>query len=136
MKTKILLAALIAVALILLAIFLPTTSVTQNPNQSFQTIPMQNFVERYTFLNNENDENVVMIDVRTPGEYQSGHIPDAINIDFYGKTFKTELDKLDKDKTYFIYCRSGSRSSQTMKIMKTLKFKTVFELEGGISSIK
>lgn len=70
-------------------------------------------------------ENLVVIDVRTPEEYSSSHVQNSINIDFYSKQFMAEINKLDKSKTYKVYCRSGNRSGQSEKIMKTLGFKDV-----------
>ena len=53
----------------------------------------------------------VLLDVRTPEEFNESHIAGAINIDFRNENFKTELEKLDKTKTYEVYCRSGKRSA-------------------------
>ena len=67
--------------------------------------------EAYALIqDNRDNQNFVIIDVRTPEEYASGHIEKAINLDYYSETFKDELNKLDKNKTYLIYCRSGRRS--------------------------
>lgn len=73
-----------------------------------------------------------IIDIRTPEEYNSGHLKDAINIDFYSSDFKFELNKLDKEKKYLIYCRSGTRSSYALSTFEELQFKEVYELENGI----
>ncbi|MBN1368098.1 MAG: rhodanese-like domain-containing protein [Dehalococcoidales bacterium] len=80
---------------------------------------------------NANNPDFVIIDVRTPAEYAAGHIIDAINMDFYAATFKDDLAKLDKDITYFIYCRTGNRSGQVLKLMESLSFKEVFNLSPG-----
>lgn len=79
-------------------------------------------------------ENIIVIDVRTKEEYDSGHIKNAINIDFYSDDFEKEISVLDKNKEYMIYCRSGGRSSEALEIMKEMGFKNVSELEGGIMS--
>ena len=81
----------------------------------------------------KDDENFVILDVRTPGEFSSGHIENAINIDFYGKSFREKLNTLDKDKTYLVYCRSGNRSGKTLSMMKELKFNHVYNMIYGIS---
>ncbi len=79
-------------------------------------------------------ENIV-IDVRTIQELeQTGVISWAKNIDFYNSDFQSNLDLLDKSKKYLIYCRSGNRSSQTLKIMKDLWFQNVLELEWWMSA--
>jgi len=80
-----------------------------------------------------NRENFVIIDVRTPEEYANGHIENAINLDYYSKTFKDELDKLDKNKAYLIYCRSGRRTRTVLDIMKELGFTEVYNMLGGIT---
>lgn len=53
-----------------------------------------------------------IIDIRTPEEFAAGHIENAKNIDFYQDDFANQIGQLEKDKTYFMYCRSGNRSSQ------------------------
>ncbi|VAW12153.1 Protein containing rhodanese-like domain [hydrothermal vent metagenome] len=79
-----------------------------------------------------NDDNAVILDVRTPAEVEEGYIPDAINIDIYlGQGFLNELEKLDKQKSYYVYCRSGNRSGQACAIMKSRGFENAFNLEGG-----
>lgn len=77
-------------------------------------------------------ENTIILDVRTPDEYSSKHIKNAINIDFYGADFTSKIKALDKSKDYKVYCRSGNRSGQTVNMMKSLGFKSV-ENVGGIS---
>ena len=74
----------------------------------------------------------VLLDVRTPQEYSDGHIPGSINIDFHGENFKAELEKLDKSKTYDVYCRSGKRSASAAEVMEEMGFKKVVNLAGGI----
>ena len=80
----------------------------------------------------KNDENFVILDVRTSAEFAQGYIEDAINIDFYSKTFRDNLNKLDKEKTYLLYCRSGNRSGRTLKLLEELQFKTAYNMTGGI----
>ena len=80
----------------------------------------------------DGDSDFVILDVRTPTEYDEGHIENAINMDFYVDAFPDELDGLDRDNTYLIYCRSSSRSGSTFKMMRKLGFKDVFKMEGGI----
>jgi len=80
----------------------------------------------------ESDENAFLLDVRTPDEVEEGYIPNATNIDIYlGQEFLAELEKLDKTKNYYVYCRSGQRSGQACAIMNKLGFENAFNLEGG-----
>ena len=86
---------------------------------------------RIVIQKNENNNNLVIIDVRTPEEFSQEHIQDASNIDFYSGNFKDELNKLDKTKIYVIHCRSGGRSSQALDMMRDLGFREVYNM-GGI----
>lgn len=81
----------------------------------------------------ENDSNSVVLDVRTDGEVAEGIIPSAIQIDIYkGQGFIYELEELDKNKSYYVYCRSGNRSGQACAIMNQLGFENAYNLVGGI----
>ena len=82
----------------------------------------------------DGEPDFVILDVRTPEEFAEGHIENAVNIDFYADAFPDELDGLDRNRTYLIYCRSGGRSGSTTKMMKELGFKDVYNMEGGINS--
>ena len=81
---------------------------------------------------NRYNEDFIIIDVRTPEEYASGRIEKAINLDYYSETFADELDKLDKDKTYLIYCRSANRSGKALDMMAELGFAEVYNMLGGM----
>lgn len=78
-------------------------------------------------------EDAVVLDVRTEHEVSEGIIPNAIHIDIYrGQGFLDEIEKLDKSKHYFVYCRTGARSGQACNIMEQLGFKYAYNLVGGI----
>ena len=80
----------------------------------------------------EKDDNAVILDVRTKEEIEEGYIPNSTNIDFYlGQEFLNEVEKLDKSKNYYVYCRSGNRSGQACAIMNSVGFKNAYNLEGG-----
>ncbi|WP_027138557.1 rhodanese-like domain-containing protein [Gaetbulibacter saemankumensis] len=72
-----------------------------------------------------------IIDVRTPEEYQAGHLMHAINIDFYSKSFSEDIKKLDVEKPVFIYCKSGRRSRSSTEQFKAAGFDKIYNLEGG-----
>ena len=95
-------------------------------NSSFQDI---NSDELETFIDKK---YVKLIDVRTPNEYNSGHIKNAINIDYYGEEFDLKLNKLDKSKPIVFYCKSGGRSSKSALKLIQNGFKEIYNLEGGI----
>ncbi len=80
-------------------------------------------------------KNVQLIDVRTPKEYQTGHLKNAVNINFLDEDFKENISRLDKKKPTFIHCAAGAqgaRSNQTAKLLEELGFVEIYELEGGI----
>ncbi|MBL7809598.1 MAG: rhodanese-like domain-containing protein [Saprospiraceae bacterium] len=78
-------------------------------------------------------ENAVLLDVRTAGEYAGGTIPGAKNIDYLSPAFMQKVEKLDKNATYFLFCRSGNRSGQACKMMLKMGFN-VRNLSGGIGA--
>jgi rhodanese-related sulfurtransferase len=79
------------------------------------------------------DENSVILDVRTEGEFLAGFIPEAINIDIYkGQEFLDEIEKLDKSKNYLVYCRSGARSASACALMHQHGIENAYNLMGGI----
>jgi len=75
---------------------------------------------------------VITLDVRTPGEYMGGFIQGAQNIDFQSGNFENEIAALDKNATYAVYCRSGNRSGQAVKVMHDAGFHNVYNLNGGV----
>ena len=79
------------------------------------------------------DSDYVLIDVRTPEEYDFGHIPNALNYDFYSDTFQSKILNLSKNESVILYCRTNNRSNKTAKILKEKGFKEIFVIEGGIT---
>lgn len=79
-------------------------------------------------------ENFKIIDIRTSQEYGAGHIENAELIDFYNPNFEKEIQKLDKTTKYLVYCRSGNRSSQALKLFNKYEFSEVYEMAGGYTS--
>lgn len=85
----------------------------------------------------ENDSNAIIIDVRTNDECSEGMIPNAIKNDIYNpQSFLYSLEQLDKTKNYYVYCKSGGRSSQACGIMNQMGFETTYNLEGGFMNWK
>jgi len=84
----------------------------------------------------ETDSLLVIIDVRTPAEYNSGHIANAVNIDFRAGSFISTVDTLDKLKTYLVYCRSGNRSRSAAELMIEQQFSLLYNMLGGIDQWK
>lgn len=84
------------------------------------------------FAKKVTESGVVVLDVRTAGEFMAGHIENAINIDVEGMTFDGDIAKLDKSKTYAVYCHSGRRSGIAVGKMKDAGFTKLFNLQNGI----
>ena len=80
------------------------------------------------------EPNVQLVDVRTPEEFATGHIGNASNINFRTADFKNLMEKLDKTKPVAVYCGVGGRSGKTVKMLAEMGFKSVFDLEGGITA--
>ena len=78
-------------------------------------------------------EDVQVVDVRTPEEYEKGFIENAQNIDFNSPTFDADIDKLDKSKPVVLYCQGGGRSAKCAAKLKGAGFVKIYDLEGGIS---
>lgn len=76
---------------------------------------------------------LVLIDVRTPGEFLHGHFESALNMDYFGETFYEQMEALDPNQTYLVYCRSGRRSIRacTLMINGGIAKEKVFNLDGG-----
>jgi len=83
------------------------------------------------------EKGAQLIDVRTPGEYENGHLIDALLINYMADDFKTKAFKgLDKSKPVLVYCASGGRSAKSAKIYKDAGFEKVYNLLGGIRAWK
>ena len=110
-------------------------SETATPNQETPTRIIENITPPGAFTliqDNEDNPDFVILDVRTQEEFAGGYMEDAINLDYYSETFRDGLNKLDKDKKYLIYCRSGGRSGNALNIMVELDFIEVYNMSGGI----
>ena len=80
------------------------------------------------------DTDYILVDVRTIEEYESGHIQDAVNFDFYSESFQKEILSLDKSASIVLYCRTQNRSTKTANYLKENGYKEIAVLEGGITS--
>ena len=99
-------------------------------NSSFQDISVS---EADTLIQkNKEYPRFIILDIRRPTEFESGHIEGAININYYAPSFSSDLDTLDKEQVYLVYCRTGNRTGRTMPLMKRLQFNEVYHLSGGI----
>ncbi len=102
-------------------------NVTFGNKQNVMNLTQEEWAEQ-----SANDDHAVILDVRTDQEVEEGHIPHSIHIDIYrGQGFIDEVEKLDKNKNYYIYCRSGNRSGQACAIFDQLGFENAYNLMGG-----
>jgi len=81
-------------------------------------------------------EEIQLVDVRTPSEYNEGHVPDAQNINFYDENFDQQIETLDKSKPIIVYCKSGGRSAKCASKLVEKGFEKIYDLEGGFSQRK
>ena len=79
------------------------------------------------------EEELVILDVRTPQEYEAGHIQGAININVLSEEFEQRVKSMDKNSVYLVYCKSGGRSTTAVKIMNELGFEYIYHYPGGYS---
>lgn len=109
------------------------TAGCQAQNASTGVVNMDVGVEDFAAgLSNSNE--VLLLDVRTDKEFMEGHLIGATQLDFFRDDFKTEVEKLDRTRPVYVYCRSGNRSGKAAKLMKELGFAEVYNLEGGFGA--
>ncbi len=117
---------------ILLSTFFAMLCMACHPQRSgVENIAPQEF---QTALAGEN--NPQLIDVRTPKEFAEGHLENAQNIHLYDQDFAERIDKLDKNKTVYVYCKAGGRSAEAVEIMQNHGFTHIVELDGGTDAWK
>jgi len=95
---------------------------------AFQDLTVAEFKQKMT------ETGVVVLDVRTPEEIAGGKVEGATELDFRSPGFAAQLDKLDKSKTYLVYCRSGNRSGKACQLMTEKGFTKLYNLAGGYTA--
>ena len=80
------------------------------------------------------DTDYILVDVRTGEEYESGHIQDAVNFNFYSESFQNDILSLDKSASIVLYCRTQNRSTKTANYLKENGYKQITVIVGGITS--
>ena len=83
---------------------------------------------------NKDNPEFVILDVRGPNEHSKGHVKDSVLLEFGSSDFRQKLEKLDKEKTYLVYCHSGMRSTKASEIMEKLGFKNIYTMKKGFSN--
>lgn len=104
----------------------------QQSNQYITLADQYVILEVQAFKDSIKNNNVQLIDVRTPEEYKEGHIENAENIDFFSADFMSKFNAFDRQKPIYIYCRSGNRSKKSGAKLSAMGFKKIYDLKGGI----
>ena len=112
----------------LMFLLLGFTSCLKNQADGVQVLDVATYEKKMT------QPDVQLVDVRTPEEFSQGHIENAINIDFMADDFDAKVASLDKEKPVMVYCKSGGRSAKAAARLKELGFKSITDLEGGITN--
>lgn len=85
----------------------------------------------------QNDiDNGILVDVRTPEEYHAGHLDNALNINWFDEDFVDQFKDIEKEKTIYVYCKVGGRSAKAQEKLQALGYKKVINLEGGYDAWK
>lgn len=108
-------------------LFFMATSCVKSQTDKVQVVNATIFEEKMK------EEGVQLIDVRTPQEFASGHLPNAVNINISGPDFEEKMQGLDKNKPVLVYCKSGGRSGRACSQLKEMEFTTIIDLDGGIT---
>lgn len=97
-----------------------------------KSITSVNDLAKVDFSNGKN----VLLDVRTPEEFAEGNIPNSVNLDYNSADFDSLIKELDSSKTYYIYCKSGNRSTKASAKMQAIGFKKIINLQDGYKAYK
>lgn len=100
-------------------------------NNAYENLTATSFLQTF-----RNTPDAILLDVRTPEEVAAGHLESAMNIDFKSSNFTDLIGNLDKEKVYFVYCRSGVRSANACQKMHEMGFEKLVNLAGGYLSVK
>lgn len=110
----------------LVLLLLPLLVFSQENTNAYEVLSYDDFKNQIS----KND--VLLFDVRTMAEFNSGHLKGSVNIDFYDeKLFDKFFNKVEKSEPIYIYCRSGNRSQKSSEQLKKLGFVKIYDLEGG-----
>ncbi|UGS24717.1 rhodanese-like domain-containing protein [Flavobacterium channae] len=112
----------------LLVLFLGLTSCLKNQSEGVQVLDVAKYEQKMM------QPDVQLVDVRTPEEFAEGHIENAINMDINGDNFEASVANLDKEKPVMVYCKAGGRSAKAAAKLKEMGFKSISDLDGGITN--
>jgi rhodanese-related sulfurtransferase len=91
---------------------------------------------RETIAKRSGDPGFVLLDIRTQKEFDAERIAGAVLVDYNSPSFRDDIAKLDRSKSYLVYCRTGNRTNGAVKVMRELRFPNVIVFPGGITKWK
>ncbi|WP_130735007.1 rhodanese-like domain-containing protein [Flavobacterium sp. J27] len=115
---------------IVFMLFFIATSCVKSQTDKVQVVNTTIFEEKMK------EKEVQLVDVRTPEEFASGHLPNAVNINVNATDFETKVASLDKGKPVLVYCKSGGRSGRACGQLEEMGFTNIIDLDGGITDWK
>ena len=121
--------------LLFLVVQFVTLGCSSSPSESTATGGVID-LDAKAFKAKMSEPNTIVLDVRTPAEIAAGKIDGAFDLDIQNPDFKAQVDKLDKAKTYLIYCKRGGRSARACSIFEDAGFEKVYNLKGGYDGWK
>lgn len=124
-----------AVTAVFFFLFLLGISASGFTQDTLSDVPIDVTPEEAVQLLKDNPD-IVILDVRTPVEFYFSHIENAININYYSFSFRSKLNKLDRNKTYLLHCQTGVRSGKTIPMMIEAGFSNVYHLTDGFKAWK
>ena len=125
---------IIAVLVVVVSVLLVFT--LEEPGTPYATLEVQDVTSQEAFdliQENHGNPDFIILDVRTSLEFQDGHIEGALSIDVNLPSFSEELEQLDRNATYLVYCRTGNRSRTALTMMDHLAFTRAYHLTNGIT---
>lgn len=112
------------IVLLAFFVFLASNCTSQTNNANVNVATFDSLVKH--------TPNAILLDVRTPEEYNEGHLANSKNVDYNNPNFEAEINKLEKNKTILIYCLSGGRSGNAVSILRQKGFTKIHNMKGGI----
>jgi rhodanese-related sulfurtransferase len=106
----------------------PLLVFSQAQTGSYQTISPAAFHKQLS------RPQALLLDVRTPEEFSRGHLPGAVNLNFYDPDFRTKLKAMVKDQAVLVYCAVGGRSAKAAQMLQDLRIPQVYNLDGGYTA--
>jgi rhodanese-related sulfurtransferase len=120
--------------LVTAGLFATVACVKQPPAMSASNFPnLSGRQAQELITKNQGNPGFMVLDVRTPAEFAAGHLAGAVNVDFRAADFEARASKLERSRSYLVYCRTGHRSSLALPILQRLGFAGLYHLEGGIT---